>query len=259
MFRAHFVQAEAYACTGCHKFLHRRFAVAGDFQKFLADKSGDGTAFVAGETVVENTYFQRILNEFLYDIIYRHKVVIGLQVFRFSDDAEHKTHPSYVRFNNKRVAVALRQYLFNFHIGLASLYKTAFRVTSGWQVFIDGHLGHSFKPAKGQFRVGRGKKPERPGTHAVPGPYRDYRDVFDSPVPAFPVAYFVEDVVQLHKLFGNPDAQPIRIGKGTRLGGLIYDFCSNLWGVFISISLSIQPLRTHLSLVPLQNPLLKEL
>src|SRR5690606_28896596 len=156
------------------------------------DKSGDGPSFVAGKTVVENTYFQRIFNIFLYNIIYRHKVMIGLQVFRFSDDAEHKTHPSYVRFNNKRVAVALRQNLFNFQIGLACIYKTAFRVTSGWQVFIDGHLGHSFKAAKDQFRIGRRKEPERPCTDAVPDPDRQDGYILNTPVPGFPVAYFVK-------------------------------------------------------------------
>src|SRR5690606_26509100 len=192
MLGTHLVQTETYARTGCHKFVHGGVTVAGYLQEFLADKAGYGAFFFFRQTVIENTYFQGEFNQVLNDIVKRHQFMIGLKVFRPPDDAEHKTHPSYVRFNNKRVAVALRQYLFNFHIGLASLYKTAFRVTSGWQVFIDGHLGHSFKPAKGQFRVGRGKKPERPGTHAVPGPYRDYRDVFDSPVPGFPVAYFVK-------------------------------------------------------------------
>src|SRR5690606_14400397 len=145
----------------------------------------------------------------LNDIVKRHQFMIGLKVFRPPDNAEHKSHTPDIGFHNKRVGVTLCHQPLYTGESLSGSYKSGLGIRPGWEVVINGHLGHPFKSAESEFRIGRCEEPERPGPQAVPGPYGHDRDVFYTPVPAFPVTYFVEDVVQLHKLFGNPNIQPI--------------------------------------------------
>src|SRR5690606_27932821 len=170
MLGTHLVQTETYARTGCHKFVHGGVTVAGYLQEFLADKAGYGAFFFFRQTVIENTYFQGEFNQVLNDIVKRHQFMIGLKVFRPPDNAEHKSHTPDIGFHNKRVGVTLCHQPLYTGESLSGSYKSGLGIRPGWEVVINGHLGHPFKSAESEFRIGRCEEPERPGPQAVPGP-----------------------------------------------------------------------------------------
>ena len=66
------------------------------------------------------------------------------------------------------------------------------------QVVIHLLLSFSIKSTEFQGWVGGGKKPQGTGSEAIPGPGRDQKDVFDTPIPGFPMREPVWNVFNVH-------------------------------------------------------------